>query len=221
MNTSAHQRRGERGEHDERGQTDLDRLSQARPSSAARLIAGVLTPANVVLALMAYVSLAHSSTGLAGIGWWLITLVLVVAAPYAILFQAIRSGRVSDRQVVRRDQRPWLFAAAVACVVLALAVLAFAGAPRPLVALMVAMLAGLAVMGTVTLVWKASMHLAVASGAVAVLTIENHLAGAIAALALPVLAWARWRDGRHSTTQLIGGGLIGASVAATAFTVAS
>lgn len=99
--------------------------------------------------------------------------------------------------------------------------LAFAGAPRPLVALIVAMLAGLGAMGAVTLAWKASMHLAVASGAVAVLTIENHLAGAIAALALPVLAWARWRDGRHSIAQLIGGGIIGATVAVTAFTLAS
>ncbi|MEO7130493.1 MAG: hypothetical protein ABIZ07_03850 [Dermatophilaceae bacterium] len=200
-----------------RGEADLDRLRRARPSRTARLIAGALTPANVVLALMADVSLTHSSTWLAGAGWWLITLVLMVAAPYAILFRAIRSGRVSDRQVVRRDQRPWLFAAAAGCVALALAVLAFAGAPRALVALVVAMLAGLAVMGAITLVWKASLHLAVASGAVAVLAIENHLAGAIAALALPVLGWARWREGRHSVAQVIGGGVIGAVVAAAAF----
>lgn len=193
---------------------DLLRLSRARPSRVARLIAGALTPANVVLALMAYVSLEHSPTWRSGAGWWLVTLVLVVGVPYVILFRAIRSGRVADRQVVRRDQRPWLFAAAAACVALAVGVLVIAGAPRQLVALIIAMLTGLVVMGLVTLTWKASMHLAVASGAVAVLAVENHLAGAVAALALPVLGWARWRDGRHTAAQLIGGGVIGAIVAA-------
>lgn len=203
------------GEHE-----DIVRLTRARPSRAARLIAAGLTPANVVLALMAYVALKHSPTWLAGAGWWLITLVLVVGVPYAILFRAIRSGRVADRQVVRRDQRPWLFVAAAACVGLALAVLAFAGAPRPLVSLILAMLAGLVAMGLITLVWKASMHLAVASGAVAVLAIENPLAGAFAALALPLLAWARWRDGRHSLSQLVGGGVVGALAAAAIYTLA-
>ena len=57
------------------------------------------------------------------------------------------------------------------------------------------------------------MHLAVASGAVAVLALENRLAGAFAALFLPLIAWARWREGRHSVSQLLGGALIGAAAA--------
>ena len=75
------------------------------------------------------------------------------------------------------------------------------------------MLCGLAAMGITTIWWKASMHMAVAAGAVAVVFIENHTAGAIVALLLPVLGWARWKDGRHSAAQLIGGTLIGALVA--------
>ena len=46
------------------------------------------------------------------------------------------------------------------------------------------------------------------------MTIENPTAGLIAAVVLPVLAWSRWRDGRHSLAQLIGGGIIGAAAAA-------
>lgn len=198
---------------------DLDRLNRAKTSRSARLIAAVLTPANVVLGLLAYVSLKYSSSWLTAAGWWLITLVLVVGVPYAILFRAIRAGRVADRQVVRREQRPWLFAAAITCVIVALGVLALAGAPRQIAALIVAMLSGLVAMGAVTLVWKASMHLAVASGAVTVLAIENPTAGLIAALVLPVLAWSRWRDGRHSLAQLIGGGIIGAAAAAAVYSL--
>lgn len=198
---------------------DLARLNRAKTSRPARLIAAVLTPANVVLGLLAYVSLKYSSSWLTATGWWLITLVLVVGVPYAILFRAIRAGKVADRQVVRREQRPWLFAAAITCVIVALGVLALTGAPRQIVALIVAMLSGLVAMGAVTLVWKASMHLAVASGAVTVLAIENPTAGLIAAVVLPVLAWSRWRDGRHSLAQLIGGGIIGAAAAAAVYSL--
>lgn len=192
---------------------DLARLAQARTNRAARYIAGALTPANVVLALMAFISVKYAQTPAAGLLWWLLALVLVVGVPYLILFHALRSGRAADRQVVRRSQRPALFAAASLAVAAALGVLYVAGAPHELVWVVLAMLCGLAAMGLTTLVWKASMHLAVAGGACAVLAIENPAAGAVAALFLPLLGWARWRDGRHSPGQLLGGAAIGASVA--------
>lgn len=192
---------------------DLHRLKTARPTRSARWIAGALTPANVVLALMAYVTVKHTDSWRSAAGWWLLALVLVVGVPYLILFRALRTGQVDDRQVVRRSQRPALFAAAAAAVAGALAVLYVLGAPHELVWLILAMLAGLAAMGFTTLVWKASLHLAVTAGAVAVLAVEDSRIGAVAACALPVLAWARWRDGRHSVSQLVGGAVIGGAVA--------
>ncbi len=198
---------------------DLDRLRAARPSTPARLIAALLTPGNVVGALTIYVAVRHSSTLLGGLGWAVLTLVLVVGLPYVILFRAMRSGRADDRQVVRRSQRPALMAAALVCVGLALALLAYLGAPRQLVVLVVAMAAGLAAMTLVTLAWKASMHLAVAAGAVAIVFLEQAKVGAFVLLLLPVLAWARWRDGRHSLGQLAGGAVVGAIAAATVYSL--
>ena len=192
---------------------DLARLERARGGRTPKWIAGALTPANVVMGLMAFVSLKHSQNVAAAVGWWALALALVVGVPYLILFRALRTGKAADRQVVRRSQRPALFAAAAVAVAVALIVLYVAGAPRQLVWLIAAMLCGLAAMGIITIWWKASMHMAVAAGAVAVLFIENHTAGLIAALLLPVLGWARWTDGRHSVAQLVGGALIGASVA--------
>lgn len=198
---------------------DLDRLTQARQCPTARIVAATLTPANVVLALTAYIALKYAPSVLAGIGWWLMAIVLVVVIPYAILHAAVRTGRVDDCQVVRRSQRPWLFAAAGTCVAAAILILAVAGAPRQLIVLIVAMLAGLGAMLALTLVWKASMHLAVAAGAVAVLAIENPPAAAVAFLALPLLAWARVRNGRHSLAQVVVGGLVGAVVAASVYSI--
>jgi hypothetical protein len=190
---------------------DVARLAAAAqdPSVVARWVAGVFTPANVVLAVVAYVSVRHSASLAEAALWWLVTLVLVVALPYAILFRAMRGGRVDDRQVVRRSQRPWLFVMALACVAAALALLVIAGAPSHVIALIVAMGAGLAAMLLATLVAKASMHLAVAAGAGAVVVVEQPWVGVVLSLVLVPIAWARHRDGRHSVGQLVVGALIG------------
>lgn len=190
---------------------DVARLEAAAqdPSVVARWVAGVFTPANVVLAVVAYVAVRHSASVAEAALWWLVTLLLVVALPYAILFRALRGGRVDDRQVVRRSQRPWLYVMALGCVAAALALLVVAGAPSQVVALIVAMGAGLAAMLLATLVAKASMHLAVAAGAVAVVVVEQPVVGAVLSLVLIPIAWARHRDGRHSRGQLAAGALIG------------
>jgi len=194
---------------------DVARLEAAAqdPSGVARWVAGVFTPANVVLAVVAYVAVRHSASVAEAALWWLVTLLLVVALPYAILFRALRGGRVDDRQVVRRSQRPWLYVMALGCVAAALALLVVAGAPSQVVALIVAMGAGLAAMLLATLVAKASMHLAVAAGAVAVVLIEQPVLGAVLSLVLVPIAWARHRDGRHSVGQLVAGALIGGVIA--------
>lgn len=190
---------------------DVARLEGAAqdPSVVARWVAGAFTPANVVLAVMAYVAVRHSDSLAEAAVWWALTLLLVVALPYAILFRAMRGGRVDDRQVVRRSQRPRLFVMALACVAAALALLVLAGAPSQVLALIVSMGAGLVVMLLATLVAKASMHLAVAAGAVAVVLVEQPVLGAALSLLLVPIAWARHRDGRHSVGQLVAGALIG------------
>ena len=198
--------------------SDLDRLGAVTPSTPARLIAAVLTPGNVVAAVTLFVAIRHSSSVLAGIGWAALTLLLVVGVPYLILFRAMRTGRADDRQVVRRSQRPALMLAALACVAVALTVLALLGAPRQLIVVIVAMAGGLAALTLVTLRWKASMHMAVAAGAVAIAGIETPL-GWTTALLLPLIGWARWRDGRHSVGQLIGGAVIGALAAASIYSL--
>lgn len=195
---------------------DLSRLEAASGTLAARLIAGALTPANVVGVLTFFVAIRHSSSTLTGVGWAVLTIILVVGLSYLVLFRALRSGKADDRQVVRRSQRPALMLAALGCIGVALLLLALFGAPRALVVLVIAMGCGLAAMAAVTLVWKASMHMAVAAGAFAIACLEEPRLWPLAAL-FPVLGWARWRDGRHSGAQLLGGTVIGAVAAATVY----
>ncbi len=180
----------------------------------ARVVAGALTPANVVLANTAYIALRHTATRGEALRWWLIVAVLIVAAPYALLFWALRTGRVSDRQVVRRSQRPWLLSLVGGCVATAVVWLWVGGAPRELAALISAMLAGLVVVVAITLRWKVSAHTATYAAASTVVAIEAPWVGALAALGIPLIAWARVRAGRHSLGQVTGGAFVGIVVAA-------
>src|SRR5664279_6415388 len=138
---------------------DIARLAAARPSVAAAWVSRVLDPVNVVAVLLLIVTW-RSRTG------WLefsevLALVLVgaVGVPKAVLALALRHGLASDRQVVRRQERPVLAAVVLASVVLTVGGLALLHAPRPVFALLVAMATGLLLVLVATLAAKASLHL--------------------------------------------------------------
>lgn len=188
---------------------DTTRLAHAHPSRAADAIAQVLHPGLLVMALMAYVAFTHTASPAAAAKWLLLAVLTVVAIPYTVLRLLHRAGVVDDLQVVRRSQRPKLFAIALTCTGGGLVLLAALGAPPHLVALIIAMLAGLGAMGLTTLVWKASMHLAVLSGTAAILLHERPLYALLPLALAPVLGWSRVRAGRHTIPQVIGGAVIG------------
>lgn len=196
---------------------DLERLAVAPPAPLARFVAGALTPANVVLALTAYVVVRHAHGPAEAVRWWLVVAVLVVGVPYALLFWALRTGRVGDRQVVRRSQRPWLLGLVAVCVAGAVAWLWLGGAPRALSAVVTALLAGVVVVAVLTLRWKISAHTATYAAATTVLAFEQPAVAAVAAVGIPLVGWARVRAGRHSTGQVLAGASVGIVVAGTVF----
>lgn len=197
---------------------DLDRLQAARPSRVADRIAISTDPGIVVGALVGFV--AAWSTRAVGptLGWSAATIAFCVLLPYAALALLLRSGRVSDRQIVRREQRLVPGLAALACLVAGLVALWLLGAPRDLLVLMVANVAGLVTLLAISRWWKISLHTAVGSGAA---TIVGVLAGWPWGLALAplvaVVGWARWRAGRHTVPQVVAGAAVGALVSGLVF----
>lgn len=93
-------------------------------------------------------------------------------------------------------------------------VLVAVGAPRPVVALVAAMLGGLAAMTVVSRWSTASFHLAVAGGVTAAGLVVGWAAAAPLSVLLVVIAWARRRAGRHTGGQVVLGLLVGAGTAA-------
>lgn len=195
--------------------------TQTLPSgrrSSARVITEILSPAHLVVGLLLLIGAASTPSPIVGAAWGLLAAVFAGLLPYGFLLYGVRRGRYSDRHVRVREQRtvPLLFGAG--CIVAGLAVLGVLGAPRQLLALVVAMLAGLAVTLAITLVWKVSVHTAVASGVAVILTL---VFGPFTALvtwpAVAAVAWSRVQLRDHTLAQVVVGTVMGAIIAAGLF----
>ncbi len=197
---------------------DTARLAGARPSRVADLVSLVSDPGIVVGAVVFFVG-QRASPGWLGLRWSALTLLFSVVLPYAVLALLVRSGRVADRQVVRREQRRVPATAAIACLMGGITLLRASDAPRPLMALMLALFLGLLVIAGLNVFTKVSVHTGTAAGAIAVLVVEIGWV-ALCGLALVVLVgWARARAGRHTVGQVLAGAAIGALVTGLAYGV--
>ncbi len=185
-------------------------ISTAHSISTAHAISAVSSP--TLLLGVLYPVVGALAAGLPGVAWSLLGMLFTVVVPAAIVDLGVRHGRYTDHHLTRREQRAVPLGLAAASVAAGVAVLAVAGAPRAIVALQVAVLATLALATLVTLVWKVSLHVAVVAAAAAVLPVLGGAWWTVSWLAVPVVAWSRWRLRAHTRPQLVVGALLGAGV---------
>jgi hypothetical protein len=191
-------------------------ISTADRTRLARAVTEILAPANLAVAQLLMVSW-HSSPGLAGLGWGVLTATFCGLIPYVIVIAGVKRRRWTDRHVRVRQERLVPFLAAIASFLTGLALLVALGAPRQLIALVVAMLTCLAATMLVTVWWKLSLHTAAASGTVAILVVSF---GPPFILALPVVAlvaWSRIRLSDHTPAQTLAGAVLGGLMATAVF----
>jgi hypothetical protein len=193
---------------------DLGRA--AHRSGLARAVTELLAPANLAVAQLLLVGW-HSTRGPAGLGWGLLAATFCGLLPYGIVIAGVHRRRWTDRHLRARQQRPVPFLAGIASVLAGLAMLLALDAPRQLVALVAAMLTGLAATLVVTLWWKLSLHTAAAAGTVAILVLTYGPALILAVPAVAVVAWARVRLGDHTPAQTLAGAALGGLVATIVF----
>lgn len=191
-----------------------------RPDSGsrlARLITELLAPANLVFALLVLVAWHSATSTPARLAWGLGAAVFAGALPLAYLLHGARQGRWQDHHVGEREKRPAAILVILGSVLTGTALMLATGAPRELVALLVAMIAGLLVTLAVTLVWKISVHAAVAAGTVVILALVFGSAlNALWALAA-LVCWSRVALRDHTLAQVLGGTVAGATVAFAVF----
>ncbi|MCG5218489.1 hypothetical protein [Streptosporangium sp. KLBMP 9127] len=185
----------------------------------ARRVTDLLAPAWIVISLPLVVgALSSAWTGLA---WGVLAAALCGGIPAVALFAGVRLGWFGDWHVRERRQRPKLVGVIFALVVLALTLLVVLGAPRVMVACVASMLAGLTVVGSITLVWKISFHTAVGAGAVVMLAWvlpAPLIVLAAGGVVVVLIGWARAEIRDHTPAQALAGAAAG--VAATWATLA-
>jgi membrane-associated phospholipid phosphatase len=91
------------------------------------------------------------------------------------------------------------------------------GAPRLLTGYLTFMLASVAVLALVTVVWKISIHCAVASGSVTVLALLFGPLVFFGYALVAVLGWSRVALKDHTVAQVVAGSVLGAAAAAAAY----
>lgn len=199
----------------------MTRRADTRPRSGrvrlARAVTEALAPANLVVGLLILVAWHSADSTAARLVWGLAAATFAGVLPLAFLLLGARQGRWEDHHVGDRTKRPAVMLVILASVLVGTVLMVVLGAPRELVALLGAMIAGLLVTLAVTLVWKISIHAAVASGAVVILTLAFGPLLNVLWLVFALVAWSRVELRDHTPAQALGGLIAGGTAALVVF----
>ncbi|MFB8120608.1 hypothetical protein ACFQ6U_13470 [Streptomyces sp. NPDC056465] len=190
----------------------------AAENRTARLITDGMEPRNVIILVSAGVGLAQDNP-LTGLLWALEAIVFAAAIPMAYIKWGMRTGMWADRHIGQVQRRKLLIPVIMASVATGIGGMLAFDAPRPMLALVLAMLATLAVLLVPTALWKwkISVHTAVAGGALAMLALTW---GPLVWLAYPlvaVIAWSRISLRDHTLAQTVAGAAAGTVTAGVVF----
>ena len=181
----------------------------------ARRCTDLLEPTNWLIVTV--LAVGWHADGRAGLGWGLLAALFAGVLPRVFLSYGVRRGLWSDRTVGARRPRLIVLGFIKGSVATGLVVLVVAGAPRLLTGYLAFMLGSIAVLAAITLVWKISIHCAVASGSVAILALSFGPLVLLGYVLVALLCWSRVALGDHTVGQVIAGSVLGAGAAVAAY----
>jgi membrane-associated phospholipid phosphatase len=195
----------------------VDRSDRRTSRRIARTTTELFAPALLAALMPVIVGLHSTSPARVGLGWALIGALFCSVIPNSLIWWGVHRGRLTDHHIRVREQRRTPLVYGLSSVLVGLALMIGLGAPRPVVAMVVVMFAlGLAVT-VVNLVWKLSIHAAVAAGSAAVLVIEFGLPLLASVPVVALVGWSRVRLRDHTVRQVIAGTAVGVIVAIPTF----
>ena len=138
----------------------------------------------------------------------------VCVLPLLLLLGLVRLGKVTDHHVSDRKQRAPVLLMALASVITGLLVLEAIGAPRSVVAMVLAIVGGILVIAAVSPFWKISGHAAAMSSSAVIVVLMLGPAWLPLLLLVPAVGWSRVVLRAHSVAQVVAGSLFGGLVMA-------
>ncbi|WP_371818164.1 phosphatase PAP2 family protein [Pseudarthrobacter sp. C4D7] len=148
------------------------------------------------------------------IGYGALAALFVCVLPLAVLLVLVRRGKVTDHHVSDRKQRAPVLLMALACIAVGLLVLGAVKAPASVIAMVLAVVGGVAVLAVVSPFWKMSGHAAAVSCAAVVSVLMLGAAWAPLLILIPAVGWSRVVLRAHSLAQVVAGSLFGGVVMA-------
>lgn len=181
----------------------------------ATLVATVLAPVPLGIALLAYVGWHSSANPYVGAAWGLFAAFFAAGLPFAITHR-LRTDRPEGGHSHKR--RVAYLAIALVCAATGITIMILFGAPPHVAAATVTMMVGLLVSLLINTRWSISNHTSAAAGGAIMLAI---MIGPLALAALvpltALVAWSRVTLQTHTTSQAIAGVALGSVVAAVIF----
>jgi membrane-associated phospholipid phosphatase len=175
-------------------------LASAR---AARIVTEATAPAVLVgILLLLQPVLSPGVTWLQGI----VAAGFTVGLPFAGILWLKRRGTVTDHHVGKREQRAPILIASAASIGVGALLLILLGAPAALFGEIGGVFIGLVLCLAANLVWKLSVHSAVAAYVgLALLAPVPMVGSALALLLASATGWSRVKLGDHTPTQVLAG----------------
>ena len=195
----------------------VGREEPVRRRSAADWVTYLLEPKNWII--VTTLAVGWHADGAAGLAWGVVAAVFAAVLPMAFINRGVKRGQWDDRNVGAKGPRLIVLAFLIASVAIGLSLLVGFGAPGELSGYIGCMLGSVAVLATITTVWKISIHCAVASGSVTILALLFGPWLAPAFLLIALTGWSRVVLKDHTTAQVIAGSLLGAAAAAVTYAI--
>jgi hypothetical protein len=123
----------------------------------------------------------------------------------------VRRQRFTDHHIRLREQLPVALVVGIGSALVGLILITVLGAPRELIALVVAMEVGLTISLAITLFWKMSVHMASVAGAIVILVLVFGPRLVILAPVVVIVGWAGIELDDHTPAQGMAGAAIGGS----------
>ena len=176
-----------------------------RGYALARLISQTFHPILLNIASFLIVGFTALSTVAEGLKWAAICILVLVLPPTIFYYFRLRQGIYADEDISVREQRNELYLFGFIWVLIATPLLAYVGAPRPFVALMIcALLLGL-INGGINLFWKISAHATSIAATATIALLYSPPLGAVLWGCAALVGWARVRTRNHTPMQVLAG----------------
>ncbi len=189
-------------------------MSETPAPTVARYVTEVLSPAILVSVLLMLQPILTP-----GVTWpqALVAVAFVTGLPFAVLLWMKHRGKVTDHHVSIRQQRAPVMVMAGVSLAIGAALLFALDAPVRLFSEVGAIFLGLIVCLLANLMWKLSVHSAVATYvALVLLTPVGHVGAALALALAATVGWSRIELKDHTPAQVLAGQFVGSALYAVA-----